>query len=144
MNIIDAVRTCFIKCVDSDGRAGRPEFWWFILFSTVLLIAFSAISSILTAVSFVVSLVPYFAVTTRRLHDTNHSGQLQLWWSICMITGLVMSVFGFASMMAFGQSSKPIFILGIVIMLASFTVSVYFMLKAGDPGDNKYGAPTVN
>jgi hypothetical protein len=48
MNFMDAVKVCFTKYADFNGRAKRPEFWWFVLFcilgSLVLEIAGSYVS----------------------------------------------------------------------------------------------------
>ena len=36
-DILKAVKTCFNKYADFNGRAARPEFWWFFLFQVVVL-----------------------------------------------------------------------------------------------------------
>ena len=35
MGPIDAVKTCFVKYVDFDGRAPRSEYWYFVLFLVI-------------------------------------------------------------------------------------------------------------
>ena len=32
MNFQEAIRICFSKYADFNGRATRPEYWWFVLF----------------------------------------------------------------------------------------------------------------
>ncbi len=32
MNFSTAIKTCFSKYVDFNGRARRPEYWYFVLF----------------------------------------------------------------------------------------------------------------
>jgi uncharacterized membrane protein YhaH (DUF805 family) len=38
MNFIESVKTCFSKYADFSGRATRSEYWWFVLFYTIVLI----------------------------------------------------------------------------------------------------------
>ena len=35
MNFMEAVTTVFSKYADFNGRAARPEFWWFALFNVI-------------------------------------------------------------------------------------------------------------
>ncbi len=48
MSFMDSIKLCFAKFADFNGRAKRPEFWWFVLFciigALVLEIASSYIS----------------------------------------------------------------------------------------------------
>ena len=36
MSFQDAVKVCFSKYVDFNGRARRSEFWWWVLFTALL------------------------------------------------------------------------------------------------------------
>lgn len=78
MPIVDAVKACFAKYADFNGRATRTEYWWFflavLLGSAVLLIA----SYRLYVLFSLVTVLPMIAVGSRRLHDTNRSG----WWQL--------------------------------------------------------------
>jgi uncharacterized membrane protein YhaH (DUF805 family) len=38
MNFVQAVQVCLRKYVDFEGRAARPEFWWFALFQVIVLV----------------------------------------------------------------------------------------------------------
>lgn len=78
MTFVDSVRTCFSKYADFNGCASRSEFWWWALFDLVGAIALGVISDRVSAAFTLATLLPYFAVTTRRLHDTDRSGWLQL------------------------------------------------------------------
>ena len=78
MTFVDSVRTCFSKYADFNGCASRSEFWWWALFDLVGAIALGVISDRASAAFTLATLLPYFAVTTRRLHDTDRSGWLQL------------------------------------------------------------------
>jgi uncharacterized membrane protein YhaH (DUF805 family) len=102
MSFQDAVRTCLTqKYATFSGRARRSEFWWFVLFNALVSFVASIIDSIIgtkytyTVGSYTYSsgglvqslaglalLLPYLAVTTRRLHD---SGKSALWWLLWII-----------------------------------------------------------
>jgi uncharacterized membrane protein YhaH (DUF805 family) len=68
------------RYADFSGRASRMEYWLFMLFLTVGLIALFFIELtlefpfILTMIFGIGSIIPYLAVHWRRLHDTNRSG----------------------------------------------------------------------
>ena len=82
MTFQESIRVCFKKYADFTGRAGRPEYWWFILFIIVAGLVASMISDVLGAVFSLATLLPSIAAAARRLHDTNRSG----WW---LLIGLV-------------------------------------------------------
>ena len=148
MNFMDAVKTCFTKYADFNGRAGLPEYWWFFLFLFIASIILSGVSGLLANIFSLATFVPFIAVTARRLHDSNKSGWLQLWWTIAGIVGMLLTIYGFAAMLfpggLAGTGSADIGGLGALIMLASFALSIYFMMQKSDSADNQYGAPPVN
>jgi uncharacterized membrane protein YhaH (DUF805 family) len=104
-----------------DGRAGRAEFWWYVLANVVLYVAASLLISIgfaiATAIGVIVVvlagglylalLIPSIAVAIRRLHDTDKSG----WF---LLLGLIPFV-------------------GFIILLV-------FYAQEGTPGPNMFGA----
>ena len=51
MNMIEAVRVCFIKYAQFRGRARRAEFWWFMLFLFVLGIGVDLIDTMILGYS---------------------------------------------------------------------------------------------
>ena len=79
-----AISTCFSKFADFNGRASRPEYWWFYLFT--VLVSWAAMlvdhTQILSGLISLVFLCPAIAAATRRLHDTNRSG----WWQLLYFT----------------------------------------------------------
>lgn len=78
MNFTDAVKVCFSKYADFNGRAKRPEFWWFVLFCIIASLVLEVVGSYVSWAFSLATLVPSLAVGARRLHDTNKSGWLQL------------------------------------------------------------------
>lgn len=76
-----AIKTCFNKYVDFDGRASRAEFWWWFLFTFLIDLAFcwSGWGTGLVSAAF---LLPTLGVSWRRLHDTGRGGG---WWFIGFI-----------------------------------------------------------
>lgn len=86
-NFFDSVKICLSKYADFSGRANRPEYWWFMLFTWVVnLLLSSCIEHRFIAIIFSLSMIlPTFAVHARRLHDINKSG----WWQLIAIIPLI-------------------------------------------------------
>ena len=81
----------FIDCITKNyvnfsGRARRKEYWMFTLFNIIacfvvmLLDSFLELNNILILIYVLAILLPSYAVTVRRLHDTDKSG----WWLLLM------------------------------------------------------------
>jgi len=89
MDFMQAVKTCLRKYATFKGRAGRPEFWYWALFTWILsMIAYtidlglsggSPMTNPMTVSNIVIlaTVVPTIAVSVRRLHDVGRSG---LWF----------------------------------------------------------------
>ena len=90
MDFVAAVKACLTKYATFGGRASRPEFWWFALFTVVVGLVTSMFSSMLNALASLALLVPSIAVGTRRLHDIGKSGWLQLLWLIPVIGWILL------------------------------------------------------
>jgi uncharacterized membrane protein YhaH (DUF805 family) len=92
-----SISTCFAKYFDFKGRASRPEFWWFYLFT--ILISWGSMlvdpSQVLSMIINFAAFFPVIAAGSRRLHDTNRSG----WWQLIMLTviGVIPLVIWWAS-----------------------------------------------
>ena len=145
MNFVDAVKICFAKYADFNGRARPSEYWWFMLFLVIASLIIGSVSSLLGNLFSLATFVPSIAVTARRLHDTNKTGWLQVGWIISSMVGLALVVIGFASMFmhSSGAPSMVMGSLGGVLMLASIAVAIYFMVQPCDAGDNQYGSPSA-
>lgn len=103
------------RYTDFDGRADRPEFWWFALINLIISLVIwavgialfgYAVGELLAIVYGLATLLPSLGVEIRRLHDTNKSG----WW-------LVVSLVPFVG--------------GIILIV--------LLAIAGTPGENTYG-----
>lgn len=90
MNFQEAIQVCFQKFADFNGRAKRPEFWWFALFCFLAAVILGVVSNSLSWIFSLATLIPSLAVGSRRLHDTNKSGWFQLIWLIPFIGWLIM------------------------------------------------------
>lgn len=103
MNMMDAVRNGFQRYAQFSGRATRPEFWWWILFTGL---AGAVLGSIpfgiagmpmgmmhsagnLGTVWHLVVLVPTLAVAVRRLRDAGY-GWVHLLWLLIPGVGLII------------------------------------------------------
>lgn len=111
MSFTESVRVCLGNYANFNGRAGRPEYWWFFLFYIILAVIASAIDAVvglgvLGIIVFLALIVPSLAVGARRLHDTGKSGWLQL-------LGLIPCV-------------------GLIILIVLF-------VQPGNPAENAYG-----
>ncbi len=99
-----------------EGRAGRPEFWYFVLGNIVVTIVLRIVDGffgahqmgILGAIYSIGVLVPGIAVAVRRLHDTDRSG----WWLLLSFVPLIGTI-----------------------------VLIVFLAARGAPGTNRFGMP---
>lgn len=120
------------KYVVFSGRASRSEYWYFVLFSTIISIILTIIDvamgsgsaestmggadaemaanvsmGLLGGIYSLAVFLPSLAVAVRRLHDTDHSG----WWMFIALIPLI----------------------GVIVLLI-------FMVKDSTPSENEYGS----
>ena len=133
MSFLEAIKTCFQKFAEFQGRASRPEFWWFVLLYYIIILApalpLLALASnsprrtslgfdesvsgvalffvFLTGVAVLAFIIPYLAAWFGRLHDTGKSGW---WWLLALLP------------------------FGWIVLLV-------FLVSEGDRGLNQYGPP---
>lgn len=93
MTFQESIKVCFQKYADFNGRAKRPEFWWFVLFLFLVSLALGVVSDVLSALFSLATLIPSLAAGARRLHDTGRSGWLQLLGLIPILGWLVLIYF---------------------------------------------------
>jgi uncharacterized membrane protein YhaH (DUF805 family) len=111
MHFGQAITTNFRKYADFSGRAARPEFWWWVLFTAVVTAVLDALptwptmlaspammwgdttgrtSGLATAWSIAV-LLPTLAATVRRLRDAGFRWG-HLFWILLPLAGLIVLV----------------------------------------------------
>jgi uncharacterized membrane protein YhaH (DUF805 family) len=93
------------------GRAVRSEYWFFILFQFLVVVALSIVdlvvgTGVLSSIASLALLLPTLAVGARRLHDTDKSG----WWLL----------------------------IGLIPLIGAIVLIVFFC-QEGTPGANRYG-----
>ena len=90
MDFVTAVKTCFNNYVKFEGRASRPEFWWFMLFCLVGGMVAGIFGRTLNGLFNLVVLLPSLAVGARRLHDINKSAWFLLLWLVPVVGWVIL------------------------------------------------------
>ena len=114
MNIWNEIKTSvntvvFKNYVNFEGRATRPEYWWFTLAYAIVNIILSLIPRVGTILSGILGLavlIPSIGVAVRRLHDINKSG----WWLLIALVPIV-----------------------------GYIIVILWLVKPSDNGENQYG-----
>jgi len=95
MGFGEAVKTVFSKYATFSGRAGRSEFWFFVLFSIIVNIVLNIIGqfsemagAVLSIIFFLGTIIPSIAVGARRLHDIDRTG----WWQLIALIPIVGTI----------------------------------------------------
>ena len=99
MTFGDAIKVCFSKYADFNGRARRSEYWYWVLFSFLVGVVIGLVP-VLGQIVCLAFLLPGIAVSVRRLHDIGKSG---LWYLLCLIplVGAIVLI------VLFCQDSQP-------------------------------------
>jgi uncharacterized membrane protein YhaH (DUF805 family) len=95
-----AIATCFRKYAVFSGRASRSEYWYFVLFQTLVVIGFMIVdilafrgsANVLSTLAMLIMFLPYLAVSVRRLHDLDMSGGFIFLTFIPLIGWILMIV----------------------------------------------------
>lgn len=85
MTFTESIQTCFRKFATFEGRATRPELWWFVLFTCLGSMVAGMLSDVLRGLFSLVVLLPSIAVGARRLHDIDRSG----WWQLISLIPVI-------------------------------------------------------
>ena len=151
MNFLESVKTCLLKkYFIASGRAGRSEYWYFMLFVYAIIFLAGMSRPILQEITpqdqfsstkdwsihvrtflnvfYFIILIPYLTSTVRRLQDIGQSGS----WMLYVILFWLLSLI-------------PFFILPFLSIIGSILQIIVFILctKKGDKKKNKYGAPVT-
>ncbi|MFZ4504939.1 MAG: DUF805 domain-containing protein [Microbacteriaceae bacterium] len=118
-----AIASFFTKYATFSGRARRSEFWFVVLFTTLVSVAISIVApgtvtgvngfevqqqSMLSNLWSLATLIPSLALTWRRLHDVNKSGN---------------------------------YFFFVLIPIVGWIILLIQLVKDSVAGDNVYGAP---
>lgn len=123
------------KYVGFQGRARRKEYWMFVLFSSLIWVILSIVESsmdlgnVLTNIYSLAVLLPFLAVTVRRLHDRGRSGWSLLVPFILLIGVFVLSIFE-------GFLLTPFLL---VMLFISVIELLIIMSKDSQESNNRYG-----
>ena len=117
MGFGEAINTCFTKYAVFTGRAARPEYWFWVLFTLLVSIGCGLLQAALGTFGEIVGdlislalLLPSLAVGARRLHDIDRTA----WWLLIALVPVV-----------------------------GWIVLVVFACLPGTPGPNRFGPPPV-
>ena len=136
------------KYVTFTGRASRSEFWWWTLAWVVVsaLLGTGALgagplavlSGILHYAWLAATIVPFVALTWRRLHDSNLNG----WWALPFLIGTVyMNAATALDWETLASRAHPMNPGTVVADLISAAVSIYFLvlvLRASNPNGARF------
>ena len=136
------------KYATFSGRARRAEYWWFFLFGIAVAALAAALDAILdtprtsgangtgliSGLTSFALLLPQFAVTARRLHDTDRSG----WWMLLPMVAVVPVVASFV-LMSDGQPHIAMLIVGALVFFAVLILLLVWYATRGTVGDNRFG-----
>lgn len=84
----EAIQLFFKRYTDFNTRSRRSEYWWAMLFCSLVSLALSAILGTLAYLWSLAILLPTLAVNVRRLHDIGKSG----WWYLIILVPLAGSI----------------------------------------------------
>ena len=124
MGFVEAIRAGFNNYANFSGRATRPEYWWWFVFTWIVSVVSNALDrwarvgaiespsyagyavGLISGIVALALFIPSWSVLVRRLHDTNRSGW---WWLLVFIP-----------------------IIGWIILIV-------FLASEGTPGPNRFG-----
>ena len=100
MGFSEAIGRCLTeKYAVFSGRAGRAEFWWFILFNAIVHAALRELGTTadgeyvpnaITVIVYWALFLPSLGVWVRRLHDGGRSGWFVLLWFVPLVGWLFL------------------------------------------------------
>ena len=122
--------------LDFTGRAGRAEYWWWILFSLLMTSGLYFVGLTVPQLDWlanawaVFSFVIGISLTVRRLHDIDMTGK---WYLV--VPGAIVITLVLASI-APDATSHILFVPVVLVMIFYFLVG----FGPGEAGDNRFGS----
>ncbi|PTI76824.1 DUF805 domain-containing protein [Staphylococcus succinus] len=149
-NLISSYFNFWKRCLDINGRSTRSEFWhpfWINFLITSLLGVFSV--GTLSSIFGLITLIPYFTVMTRRLHDSNRSmifailyyigGFITKAAAVIFVLGIIFATISFEEFGLLGTTFIAS-IFGVVIAGVVSLYILYLLIKPGNKKMNRYGS----
>lgn len=133
MSFGDAIRVCFSKYANFNGRASRSEFWWFYLFGAIVSMALA---------------LPYYGLAIGGSLVTDDSAAtvllivsgiwLLVWVAVCIALAIPLYAAGCRRLHDSGKSGWLLLL--IFVPCGGLALLVMWVLD-GTPGDNVFGPP---
>ena len=96
MTFTQAIKSCYGKYATFSGRASRSEFWYFVLFQVLAVLACLVLllvgGALLLLIFALANFLPSLAARVRRLHDINRSGWAVLYALIPLVGPILIIV----------------------------------------------------
>lgn len=136
MTFTASIRTCLSKYADFNGRASRPEFWWFFLFT--------ALASLVLTIPLYV-LIFLLAAASESAPGTGVLTVLIIVWSLVIVAVSIALLIpllaaGARRLHDYGQTAWLLLLY--FIPCGNIALIVLWALD-GTPGDNPYGPPPL-
>ena len=150
MGFRDVLGEGFFNYANFTGRASRAEYWWWMLFTLLSIVAAATIDWIafpgwtLSPFALLVTVaaaLPALSVTVRRLHDSEHSG----WWVFFSVLAKLLFAAGVVAV-AIEQPLHPwegmgrAYVLAPLVLITAIGAVLFaMMLMPGSAGNNRFG-----
>jgi uncharacterized membrane protein YhaH (DUF805 family) len=126
-----------------SGRASRAEYWWFYLLTIVAGLVGGLLDRLVggQVVSWILNLfllVPWIAVSVRRLHDIDRTG----WWLLILFLSVLLGGIAMGLGVALGGgmfTGIGAIAVAVVALLVGIVTLLVFMVTEGTRGSNSYG-----
>ena len=129
ISFLKAIELGYRRTPDFKGRSRRSEYWWWILFTSIINFSLGLVP-IIGILTSLILLIPTISVTTRRLHDINLTG----WWQAPILT---LGIVGNFLPQSYYSSNLSLILM--FMLLSCLGIFIYWTAKDGDKGPNNYG-----
>ncbi len=138
------IETVKNKYIDFSNRADRKEFWYFMLFNTMIILALTLLGHSyllifkteprhLLYLFYAMMIFPaLLSVVVRRLHDTDRSGW---WYLLIFVPAMLIAVDEFEIM----HIPYLFIMILMVIHYLGFFLLLYFLIQKSQEETNRYG-----